>query len=446
MLARNEHLLVGRVRSIVRTWTTTFTLDQVYALADAEAHKFPLHHTVEARHGVVRRMLQDERPHAGLIFVRDGLYKYPQPAKDCGDPLDDDSTHHQKEKAMLAKTPLATIPPSIADIVAFNEELQYAQDALAKKYGLKLAPMKIEWAHPSQLFIDRNVLVNPRMPEERDSHLKKIAAEFEWNKFNVVKVAPRGDHRGALIDGGGRHRIVTVHLPELADYLLPCHTLDSSARTYSKQAEVFTSQSRVKRLENRDYYIGELIRKDPEAVGIRDTLNEIGFVSPQDKHPKPIPKWPNGFDNIAVARAIYREGDLARTLLIARASWQDEPPSQGLTALGAILKTYPRIDEDRLRKVLRENNPKEMLENIKLERGKMHPYAKAIALAHKYVDAYDHEYRGTLIGGERVARGRRNDYVAGPRSELNSAVNTLVSTWKLAQHTKAKKTESEPKG
>lgn len=87
MFGENEHLLVGRVRSIIQPWTTTFSLEQVYALADSEAHKFPLHENVEARHGVMRRMLQDERRKNGLIFIREGLYKYPQPAKDCGDPL-----------------------------------------------------------------------------------------------------------------------------------------------------------------------------------------------------------------------------------------------------------------------------------------------------------------------------------------------------------------------
>lgn len=299
----------------------------------------------------------------------------------------------------------------------------------------KRAPMRVEWLHPSQLFIDRTVLVNSRMPEDRKPHLERVAKKFSWNKFKVPTVVSRGTdaatglEKFAILNGAGSHYMVTELLPEFKDWLIPCHIVDSSVKTRAQESDVFLAERDTKRLGSLNFYVGELIAKNPEAIGIRNMLTEIGFASPSDRSTKPVPSWPNGFDSIPLARALYREGDLARTLLICRQVWNDEPPGPAITAVGIILKAYPHLDEARLRKVLKENPPKALMENLVLERGKMHIYSRAAALAHSYVTAYDHEFRGRILGGTRA----NSRYTPSARNELVDAANTLISTWKLAQ-------------
>lgn len=291
----------------------------------------------------------------------------------------------------------------------------------------KRAPVNIEWLHPTQLFIDEKVLVNPRMPWDRLPKLNKIADQFDWNKFNPLTVVNRGGGKYAILNGGGSWWIVTEILPELKDFLLPCHVVDESISTRADEAGVFRSQALATRLTAVNFFTGDLIVKDKEALGIRDALREIGMIAGAP--------WPTGFTSIPLLRALYREGVLERTALIVRDCWKAllKPDNTAVVAVAIILHAHPRLDEKRLRDVLKANSPGVLAAEFMLTQGKLHIYTKAQLFANKYIDLYDfaqHKGSDRLLGGTH--EGKSNKYRPGPRVALNASAAQLIGTWKMA--------------
>jgi hypothetical protein len=107
--------LVDYVRDTIRLkygrGTESFNLAEVYKLAERAAASFPLHASVVARHGVMRRMLQDERRKRGLIFVEDGTYQYPLTLN----PISDSQEHPEPER-------ITTMPKNKTQVFEMSRE------------------------------------------------------------------------------------------------------------------------------------------------------------------------------------------------------------------------------------------------------------------------------------------------------------------------------------
>lgn len=299
-----------------------------------------------------------------------------------------------------------------------HSKVDAATETVAKSFDR--APVNIEWLHPSKLFVDRKVLVNPRMPEARKGRLKKIAAIFSWDKFNPIKVVRRPGDMYAILNGAGTHYIVTELLPEFKDYLLPCHVVDKSVNTAKKEAAVFLAQKDTKGLSPVDFFEGDFVGKLPYAIEIKDIGKKIGMKLPGH--------WPTGYQHVPVLRTIHAESDLEKALLLARKHWAKVNPAS-MIALGMFLRAFPKCDEGRLRLVLVENQPETLLAEAKT---KGHCGAKDLAgrVAHQLVTLYDHGFRGTLLGGTRSGPANNPRYTAGRRAGLEDAVFTMTNLWR----------------
>jgi hypothetical protein len=286
------------------------------------------------------------------------------------------------------------------------------------------APVQIEWIHPTRLFIDEKVLVNPRMPWDRIPRLQKIADKFDWNKFNPLKVVRRGD-KYAILNGGGSWFIVTEIKPELKNFLLPCHVVDERVNTRAKESDIFLAQKDSKRIDARDFFLSDIVHQDAEALDIKRILNGIGMKIPARG-------WPDGYKSIPVARTLYRAGLLDRVSLICRDVWKDKnPPNAALVAVAIILDAH-RVDEKRLRKVLADHDPSDLQVDVKHRAGRLHVYHAATHLAHKYINEYDRDFHGTLLGGTRQGSGTKKRYIPHERARLDAAADRLVNLWRFS--------------
>lgn len=357
---------------------------------------------------------------------------------------------------LMNRGPLSAMPPpTLAQAEMVHTKKGFVPLIVgAVEVDAAKAPMNIDWLLPRQLYLDQKVLVNPRDPNRHKAKCAKINAEFDWNKFNPPKVSPRdmktedGLPMFAVIDGGHGVSVIMnsdtkpTRLGDLTRLVIPCHVVD---RTVScsrvKEADVFCSQTNRTRLTAADYFIVGVVAKKAEPLAVLKLMHEIGMDLPGDKRSR---SWPNKFTSIPTLQAIYRCGDddsvadeergtvLRDVMLDARAIWPDrQPPPLSVTALAITRKAYPNLDDERLRHAVTGlGDPQKYIQQLKDE-GSTHHYQKAAALAHRYVDAYDREYRGTLLGGER--KGKHNRYEASPdkRAPLNSAADVLVHTWKM---------------
>lgn len=360
---------------------------------------------------------------------------------------------------------LARTPSPIAAVAAFNTELQAAQTALAKKYGLTLAPVKVEWHMRAEMYYDEEMKVNSRHPDDRLPHLQTIADSWDWNKFNLPKTTPRPQKDGsALLDGAGTHRalgLVEDHNPQYRNILIPTHVVlgDEDRSTpkairaaYKKEADVFVGiATATKKLGAANIFIGELIAGADEACSIRDEMKKLGVAVPNQLDGTRIPSWPEGFKTIPIMRVLHREGVLSKAMLTARKVWAAESDSMlrhGMAATAALYLTFPNIDDERLRKVLALHPYSEVQHSPpgKAFTGAHHGYEIMKPLAHLYLDYYDtgdyfdKNYGGSLGGlvqakklggsGGEGKRYKRDLNGSGARYQLDETCNRLIHRWK----------------
>ncbi len=109
----------------------------------------------------------------------------------------------------------------------------------------------------------------------KNSLLKKLAAEFDWNCFGTPAVNKRGDGTFWLMDGQQRCRAAQLR-GFTVDYLVTC--MVSFGLTVEEEAKVFTDLNRNRRnTEAMEHHHADLCRKVEDAVGVNESLTSFGL-------------------------------------------------------------------------------------------------------------------------------------------------------------------------
>lgn len=203
---------------------------------------------------------------------------------------------------------------------------------------------------------------------------RKIAVDFDPDKFEPLRVSDRGDGRYAVIDG--QHRLASIELLGWLDCPLPC--LVYHGLTINQEAELYATQMDRLKLSPQDTHLAAVTAGRPDAVLVEDAIRNAGYRTTLART-----KQYDVIDAISTCYAILRTSSqemLSRILALLAQTWmprQWQPKPEALLGLRAFLSRYDgEYDEARLRSVL-EGLPPEDLK--RLESGQRHIMGGSIA-------------------------------------------------------------------
>lgn len=247
----------------------------------------------------------------------------------------------------------------------------------------------LEWVDVTLIDVDHNY-----QREADDGRVDKILAEFRWDHFGAVVLARQENGRFAVTDGqhrvkaGQRHPDVT-HVPAI---------VIGSAGTRAEAENFLRINRDRKAVSTIERFWAGLTAGDEMAERIRTTLQAEGCdVSPGGGVYKPHLT----LAVTAIQRCLERYGDASTRASIKtiRGAWPKEPNAlRGtlLTAIARVIRNNPKIDLDRLIKVLSPKGYAEMSAAAEATRNLVGGDA-ATALARTITDLYNRGLRVDMI-------------------------------------------------
>lgn len=188
---------------------------------------------------------------------------------------------------------------------------------------------------------------------QRDADLRSVArivADFRWDHFGAVVLAPKDGGRFNCTDG--QHRVLAAREhPDVTEVPALITSLDGAASEASNFLTINRSRRAVSTIE---IYWAGVASEDPDTLRVRDAVAAAGceVVRSQAAY-KPGMTGAVG----AISRCLQNYGDAAtiRALKVLRQAWpSDAKALRGslITALARIYKANDVVNDERMIKVL----------------------------------------------------------------------------------------------
>lgn len=219
--------------------------------------------------------------------------------------------------------------------------------------------LKVEMLRPTQIQVDRQY----QRPLHRD-HVTKIMRSFDPLAIGTVTVSQRDDGSYWVIDG--QHRLAALIEMGRGDRPIPCVVY--TGLSVGQEADKFFMQSRVRRIHPIDLFKARLFAGDPVAMGINKVVTGAGFkVEAGGKSDTHI----QAPATLELIYTIHGPERLAEVLGMVGNIWSGQKrsvPQYIISGINAAITRYPRIDRDRLVRVLRETPAEDMERTAKAMR------------------------------------------------------------------------------
>lgn len=165
----------------------------------------------------------------------------------------------------------------------------------------------------------------------------RIARDWDWTLFGVLKVAERGDRTLWVFDGGHRLR-ASFYRSDIA--VLPCMVFDLAE--FADEARSFLAGARMtSRIRNTDVFRAATTAEEPWAVKTAAILKDLGLT---------VTNWANKPGDIrcvsAVQVAVQADESLARRCLETCVIMAGESPvnAAAFRGLFALCRRFPDRD------------------------------------------------------------------------------------------------------
>jgi hypothetical protein len=224
------------------------------------------------------------------------------------------------------------------------------------------------------MFVDTTYQRDPAL---RHAKFASRAKKFDAMRLNLLTVSKRSDGRWAILDGAGRHYMVTQILNKHS-FVFNCTAYEG----LSYQQEVQKNKSLNQDRDNHktiDMFRIDVAQKEPEAVAIMSIVTSEGLEEKDILSPE-------------VFTILHRQDVLKSTLHLVKTMWGATPrrelTSRHYGGVG-ILMTDPNLNLPRLKEVMKNTSPAAIQTALRSGfNGVQHPKVSsvrvAIVLARKY--------------------------------------------------------------
>jgi hypothetical protein len=205
----------------------------------------------------------------------------------------------------------------------------------------------------SRLFIDDAYQRKVNLP-----WVRRVAANFDPDKFDVLKVCDRGGDCYAVIDG--QQRLAAIDLMGYIDQKLPC--LVYVGLTPQQEAELFVAQDDRLTISAHDMHRAAVLAGRTDAVEIQRALDASGYVLDSTDH------GPNAIRAIGSVYRVYRKSGadaLEAVLKIIATAWRGnewQPNAVAMQGTRAFIARHHEFDVDRLVAVLTDIPPSDFID------------------------------------------------------------------------------------
>lgn len=183
------------------------------------------------------------------------------------------------------------------------------------------------------------------------TRVKKIADEFDPDKYDPLKLSRRADGSLWVIDGN--HRLQAIMSMGWGDQLVPARVIQGL--TYEQEAALFVAQKDRRDPDAAERFAGRLEQREPTALDMLRVAEEVGVIL--DYRKKKSSGEPHVIYAISSAEAIYRDGRADRfrlALSLINRAWGETPGafvSEVLGGMNTFLARYEkRLDLEQARK------------------------------------------------------------------------------------------------
>lgn len=164
-------------------------------------------------------------------------------------------------------------------------------------------------------------------------YVSRIAREFDARLFGIVTVSQRADGSYWILDG--QHRVEALKKMGKGATMIPCEVL--SGLTYQQEAHIFDKRNtNVKGMTAQDKFRGGLEANDDLYVRIAVTVSDAGFSVNVENSELTEGRIP-GVGSLLSIEKEYRDGMLAETLGLIRATWGTEIGPRGTMISGVAM-------------------------------------------------------------------------------------------------------------
>lgn len=219
--------------------------------------------------------------------------------------------------------------------------------------------LRVELLRPTQIQVDRQY----QRPLHRD-HVTKIMREFDRLAIGTLTVSQREDGSYWVIDG--QHRLAALIEMGRGDRPIPC--IVYTGLSVGQEADKFFMQSRVRRIHPIDLFKARLFAGDPVALGINRIVTSHGFVVANEGRSGHAIQAPATLENIYTVHGSDRLNEVLGIVAYVWADQKQSVPQFMIAGINAALTRYPRIDRERLSRVLRETPSEDMERTAKAMR------------------------------------------------------------------------------
>lgn len=212
---------------------------------------------------------------------------------------------------------------------------------------------RFEWVSVDLIDVDSNY-----QRELDRGKVERMLAEFRWDHFGSVILAPKDDGRFAVTDGQHRTKVAELH-PRITH--VPAMIINRSGTQAEAENFLVINRDRKAVTPIERYWAG-LAAGDVAAARIRTVLESAGCdVAPDSGIYKP--HLTNAVT--AIGRALERYGDKAvrQALETIRKAWpKHDKALRGtlIVGLARVIEANPKIDLDRMANMLRPKSFDEM--------------------------------------------------------------------------------------
>lgn len=185
-----------------------------------------------------------------------------------------------------------------------------------------------------------------------ESRIKRMAAHFDEALVGALEVSQRnGTGSYAVFDG--QHRLEAAKLAGLKN--IPC--LIHKGLVPEEEATLFVALQRQRKTINPiDRFRARVFTNDETALMVEEIAEACGYQIADSRRPGSH----NALRAIGAVERIYRRGNLAETLTLARDLWEgDDKSTDGalLEGLSVVEQGYGQRLDDAAKKRLREVAP-----------------------------------------------------------------------------------------
>ncbi|MCB9993100.1 MAG: ParB N-terminal domain-containing protein [Hyphomicrobiaceae bacterium] len=203
----------------------------------------------------------------------------------------------------------------------------------------------LEWVPVEKILVDHNY-----QREIRPHLVERILANFAWDHFGAVVLAPQPDGTYHVTDGQHRVKAASLH-PNVTEVPALVIAADST----SAEAKNFLVINRDRQAVNAiDRYWAGIAAGDPDCLHMAEVLKTANCDVVPSLGEIAVGLTASVY---AVQRALARHGDKAVTdaLTLIRRAWPDDAKALRGTlilALARLFRANPALDRERMRQVL----------------------------------------------------------------------------------------------